>query len=169
MRINKYWKTYCVIMMKWGGLRIERKIFNFKKELGEKNNKLVNHMKKQKNERNNLKWTLLWIRSNKLLKIIKLQIHNGTREGTRTCQCGTKIYRYFVWFFVLIVFRWLVENIVGWLIWFKYKAITKQALDILRWSKSLIAWTFLNIIYLMEMTQWTQYWIWQKSFCLRLF
>ena len=47
----------------------------------------------------------------------------------------------FVWFLVFIVIRWLVGNIVVWIIWFGYKAKTKQALDILHWSKSLIAWT----------------------------
>ena len=45
------------------------------------------------------------IRSNKLLNTNKLQIRNGTREGTRTCPYGTKIYRNFVWFLVLIFIR----------------------------------------------------------------
>ena len=68
----------------------ERNIFNFKKKLGEKMNELGNHNKKQKNKRNNLKWTLERIRSNKFLKIKNPQSRNGTREGTITCPKSTK-------------------------------------------------------------------------------
>ena len=52
------------------------------------------------------------------------------------------IHRNFVSFLVLFVIRWLVGNIIGWLIWLRYKTKTKQALDILHWSKSLVSWNF---------------------------
>ena len=51
----------------------KRKIFNINKKLGENTNKLGYHKKKYKDKRNKLKWTLLRIRSNKFLKINKLQ------------------------------------------------------------------------------------------------
>ena len=72
------------------GLRIETDIFNVNKNIGEKTNGLGNHKEKQKNERNNLKWTCILIRSNKFLNINNIQIRNGTRKGTRTCPHGTK-------------------------------------------------------------------------------
>ena len=164
--LSKDWKAYCVIMVQCGGLRKERKIFNVKQKIGEKTKGLGNQKKKHRNKRNKLKWTLVWIKINKFLKTNKLQIRNRTREGTRTCTYGTIIYRNFVWLLILVVIRRLVGNIVGWLIWFRYKEKSKQALDILHLSKSLIAWTFFNLISLMEMTQWTKYWIQQKFFCL---
>ena len=141
--------------MQWGGLRKERKIFNVNKKLGEKMNTLGKHKKKQKNERNKLKWTLVWIKSNKFLKINKLQSRNGTRKGTRTCPYGTILYRNFIWFIVLFVIRWLVGNIVGWLIWFRYRAKTKQALDTLHWSKYLILINFVLI--------WFLWWRWHNG------
>ena len=42
---------------------------------------------------------------------------------------------------------------------------TKQALDILHWRKPLITLTSLYSDSLMEITQWTKYWIRQKYFC----
>ena len=72
-RIIKDWKMYCVIMIQRGGLMKESKIFNVKKKLGDKKNELVKHKKKQKNERKNLKLTLIWISSNKFLKTNKLE------------------------------------------------------------------------------------------------
>ena len=64
---------YCIIMMQRGGLRKERNIFNINKDIVEKTNELGKHKNKQRNERNTLKCMLARIRSNKFLKINKLQ------------------------------------------------------------------------------------------------
>ena len=79
-------------MILCGGLRIERKIFKVNK-IGEKKNKVGKQKKSQKNERNKQKRMLVWIRSNKFLKINKLQSHNVTHKVTRTCPYGTIICR----------------------------------------------------------------------------
>ena len=78
-------------MMQRGGLRKEKNIFNANKKLGEKKNELGKHKKNQKNERNKIKWMLVWIRSKKFMKINKPQSRNVTFKGTRTCPYGAKI------------------------------------------------------------------------------
>ena len=49
---------YCVIIIQWGGIRKEGKIFNVKENIGDKRNEVGRHKKNQKNKVNKLKWTL---------------------------------------------------------------------------------------------------------------
>ena len=75
--------------------------------------------------------------------------------------------RVLIYHFTSVLWTWAIKCprfVEAFFLW-------RYALGMLHWSKSLIAWTFFDLIYLMEMIKWTQYWIWQKFsiFCLFLF